>query len=149
MFAYALERFLEAQNSRHWGDSYEDALAEMKRGQKRGHWIWYIFPQLRALGRSTASHFFGIENAEEAKAYLAHEILGARLCEITGVLLNLPETNIFFIMSGIDAMKLRSCMTLFAQVEGAPPVFEAVLEKYFNGKRDEKTLALLNGKESR
>ena len=143
MSVYALDRFLEAQDSHRYGSSYEEALAEIKRGQKRSHWIWYIFPQLRGLGRSEKSYFFGIENAEEARAYLAHEILGARLIEITNVLLDLPETNIFLIVSGIDASKLRSCMTLFAQVENAPPIFSAVLKKYFNGKPDEKTLRVM------
>ena len=95
------------------------------------------------MGRSEASFFFGLENKAQAEAYLSHEILGVRLLEITGVLLALPESNILRIVSGVDAVKLRSCMTLFAQTENAPPVFEAVLQKYFNGKRDEKTLALL------
>ena len=136
-------RFLEAQNGSRWGSSYEEALAEIRKGRKYSHWIWYVFPQLRGLGRSEASFFFGLENKAQAEAYLSHEILGARLLEITGVLLALPESNILRIVSGVDAVKLRSCMTLFAQTKNAPPVFEAVLQKYFNGKRDEKTLALL------
>ena len=135
--------FLEAQNGSRWGSSYEEALAEIRKGRKYSHWIWYVFPQLRGLGRSEASFFFGLENRAQAEAYLSHEILGVRLLEITGVLLALPESNILRIVSGVDAVKLRSCMTLFAQTKNAPPVFEAVLQKYFNGKRDEKTLALL------
>ncbi|MBE6666402.1 MAG: DUF1810 domain-containing protein [Ruminococcaceae bacterium] len=140
----ALNRFLEAQNGFRYGSSYEDALAEIRRGRKITHWIWYVFPQLRGLGRSEYSYFFGLENKAEAEAYLAHEILGARLKEITAALLDLPETNILKIVSGVDAVKLRSCMTLFAQMENAPEIFERVLEKYFGGKKDEKTLSILN-----
>ena len=146
MSVYQLERFLEAQNSHRYGSSYEQALAEIKRGQKYSHWIWYVFPQLRGLGRSENSFFFGLENKAEAEAYLAHDILGKRLIEITNVLLNLSETNIFYIVSGVDAMKLRSCMTLFSEMENAPPVFDAVLQKYFNGKKDEKTLRVMGMK---
>ena len=142
-----LNRFLEAQNSRRYGGSYEDALSEMKKGQKRTHWIWYIFPQLRGLGRSENSFFFGLENKAEAEAYLKHEILGARLIEITNVLLNLSETNIFYIVSAVDARKLCSCMTLFAEIENAPSVFDSVLQKYYNGKKDGKTLRLFNSYE--
>ena len=139
----SLNRFLEAQNSRRYGSSYEEAFAEMQSGRKVSHWIWYIFPQLRGLGRSSTSFYFGLENREEAEAYLANEILGARLIEITTALLDLPETNILKIVSGVDAVKLRSCMTLFSQMKNAPTIFEEVLEKYFGGKKDEKTLSIL------
>lgn len=138
-----LERFLEAQNSHRYGGSYEDALAEMRKGKKSTHWIWYIYPQLRGLGKSEKSYFFGIQDKAEAEAYLAHEILGARLIEITKVLLDLPEKNIYYIVSGIDASKLRSSMTLFANTENAPQIFEDVLKKYFEGTQDKKTLAKL------
>ncbi|MBQ3490011.1 MAG: DUF1810 domain-containing protein [Clostridia bacterium] len=148
MYQDSLERFLEAQNSRRYGGSYEDALAEMRAGKKYTHWIWYIYPQLRGLGRSEYSFLFGIRNKEEAEAYLAHEILGARLIAVTNVLLNLPETNIFQIMSAIDASKLRSCMTLFANTENAPEIFDNVLQKYFNGKPDRKTLAMIGHTEA-
>ena len=144
MKKYGLNRFLEAQNSRRFGSSYETALAEIRKGRKLTHWIWYVFPQLRGLGRSENSFFFGLEDMAEAEAYLAHEILGARLREITTALLNLPEINILKIVSGVDAVKLRSCMTLFARTENAPEIFEKVLEKYFGGKPDEKTLYILN-----
>ena len=140
----SLNRFLEAQNSRRFGSSYATALAEMQSGRKVSHWIWYIFPQLRGLGRSSTSFYFGLENQEEAEAYLANEILGARLIEITTALLDLPETNILKIVSGVDAVKLRSCMTLFSQMKNAPKIFEEVLEKYFGGKKDEKTLCILH-----
>ena len=141
---YSLERFLEAQNSRRFGSSYETALEEIRKGRKITHWIWYIFPQLRGFGNSEKSFIFGLENKAEAEAYLAHEILGARLREITAALLDLPETNILKIVSGVDAVKLRSCMTLFAQTGKDPELFEQVLEKYFNGMADEKTIYALN-----
>ena len=139
----SLNRFLEAQNSRRFGSSYATALAEIRKGRKITHWIWYVFPQLRGIGKSEKSFFFGLENREEAEAYLANEILGARLIEITTALLDLPETNILKIVSGVDAVKLRSCMTLFSQMKNAPTIFEEVLEKYFGGKKDEKTLSIL------
>ena len=143
MKKYALERFLEAQNSHRFGSSYEKALAEIRKGRKITHWIWYIFPQLRGLGKSEYSSFFGLENLAEAEAYLAHEILGTRLREITTALLDLPEANILKIVSGVDSVKLRACMTLFTHTENAPAIFEKVLEKYFNGKQDEKTLSMM------
>ena len=138
MKKYALDRFLDAQESRRFGSSYAEALAEIRNGRKITHWIWYVFPQLRGLARSEYSLFFGLEDPAEAEAYLAHEILGARLKEITSALLDLPETNILKIMGGVDSVKLRSCMTLFARTENAPEIFEKVLEKYFGGKQDEK-----------
>ena len=139
----SLNRFLEAQNSRRYGSSYEEAFAEIRKGRKITHWIWYVFPQLRGIGKSEKSFFFGLEDMAEAEIYLTHETLGTRLREITTALLDLPETNILKIMSGVDAVKLRSCMTLFAQTENAPKIFEEVLEKYFGGKKDEKTLSIL------
>ena len=143
MYKDSLERFLDAQNSCLYAASYADALAEMRAGKKQTHWIWYVYPQLRGLGRSEYSFLFGIRDKKEAEAYLAHEILGARLIEMTKVLLDLPEKNIYYIMSGIDASKLRSCMTLFANTENAPEIFGEVLKKYFNGKPDRKTLDML------
>ena len=148
MKKYALERFSEAQESHRFGSSYATALAEIRNGRKITHWIWYVFPQLRGLGRSEYSLFFGIEDPAEAEAYLAHEILGARLKEITSALLALPEPNILKIMGGVDSVKLRSCMTLFSQTDHAPEIFEKVLEKYFGGKADEKTLSLMRNEES-
>ena len=148
MKKYTLDRFSEAQESHRFGSSYAEALAEIRNGRKITHWIWYVFPQLRGLGRSEYSLFFGLEDPEEAEAYLAHEILGARLKEITSVLLDLPEPNILKIMGGVDSVKLRSCMTLFAQTDHAPEIFGNVLEKYFGGKADEKTLSLMRNEES-
>ena len=140
---FDLSRFLTAQNTGSHGSTYERALAEIRGGQKYSHWIWYIFPQIRGLGRSANASFFALGSMEEANAYMRHEILGARLAEISEALLALRETNILYVLGGIDSVKVRSCMTLFSKTENAPDVFERVLAKYFGGKEDKKTLALL------
>ena len=134
----ALARFLDAQT----GD-YPTALAEMKAGRKRSHWMWYIFPQIRGLGFSEMAHRYGIQDAAEAAAYLAHPVLGARLVEVSRALLGVPGSNATSVMGSPDDLKLRSSMTLFAQVPGADPVFQAVLDKFFGGAPDAKTLQLL------
>ena len=133
-----LQRFLDAQT----GD-YQTALAELKAGRKRSHWMWYIFPQAQGLGYSEMAHRYGITGAAEAAAYLAHPVLGQRLREIARALLALPGSNATAIMGSPDDLKLRSSMTLFAQVPGADPVFQAVLDKFFGGAPDAKTLQLL------
>ena len=135
--AYNLSRFIQAQES-----SYFDALAEIKAGRKRSHWIWYIFPQLKGLGFSSTAQYYGIENLNEAKEYLGDKILRDRLFEICKALLELPEKNISEIMGYPDNLKLRSSMTLFLLAEPSCDIFQKVLEKYFDGKPDEKTLAL-------
>ena len=136
-----LERFITAQDT-----SYEFALNEIKAGRKKGHWIWYIFPQLKDLGYSANAKYYGIENLDEAKDYLAHPILGRRLIEISEALLNLSENNPAVVMNGeIDAMKLQSCMTLFAYACGEKDsIFREVLEKFFNGKTDENTIEIID-----
>jgi uncharacterized protein (DUF1810 family) len=133
-----LKRFLEAQNR-----DYATALSEIKAGKKRSHWIWYIFPQIYGLGFSEISKRYAISDLPEAAAYLAHPILGKRLIEITSALQGLPDSNAREVMGSPDNLKLRSSMTLFAQVPGADPVFAAVLKKYFNGEKDKATLQLL------
>ena len=135
-----LERFLTAQNT-----SYEAALNEIKAGRKKGHWIWYIFPQLKDLGYSFKAKYYGIENLDEAKNYLAHPVLSRRLIEISEAVLNLSENNPVIIMNGeTDAMKLQSCMTLFAYACGEKDsVFYKVLEKLFDGKTDENTMKIM------
>ena len=133
-----LTRFLDAQA----GD-YSTALAEIKAGRKRSHWMWYIFPQLRGLGFSEMAHHYGVVGAAEAQAYLAHPVLGARLREISQALLALPGSDANRIMGSPDDMKLKSSMTLFAAVPGADPVFNLVLAKFFGGAKDSKTLQLL------
>ena len=137
---YNLERFLEAQNSV-WG-SYADALKEIKEGHKRSHWIWYIFPQIKGLGHSSNSEFFGISNKDEAKAYLNHPVLGLRLRDITKALLGCNNSSAFNILGFPDVLKVQSCMTLFDLVS-PNDIFNAVLDKYYEGKRCEKTIKRL------
>ena len=135
---YNLERFLDAQQS-----DYAIALSEIKSGRKQSHWMWYIFPQVLGLGYTGTSIHYGIKNMEEAGAYLKHKVLGKRLIEISTVLLSLETNDAHKIFGSPDNMKLRSCMTLFSLVPDADKVFQAVLDKFFNGQKDEKTLHLL------
>lgn len=131
-----LDRFIKAQEN-----TYYIALNEIKNGRKRSHWMWYIFPQIKGLGMSDASRFYGIDGVIEARAYLDNEILGARLREITGELLKLNENNPFDIFVTIDTIKLKSCMTLFNYVSDED-IFMDVLEKFYNGEIDDKTIFL-------
>ena len=134
-----LERFFPYHTN-----DYPQALREMRAGEKKSHWIWYIFPQLKGLGMSGRSVKFGIENADEAREYLRHPELGADLREITSALLDLEENDPVKVMGWeIDAVKLRSCMTLFACVSEEGSVFHKVLDKFFGGEMDEATLKLL------
>lgn len=138
---YKLDRFVEAQDGG-WC-SYKDALAEIKQGQKRSHWIWYIFPQIKGLGHSYNSEFFGISGLDEAKAYLKHELLGYRLREITEALLELDGVSADEVFGFPDNLKVCSCMTLFDLVS-PHDIFDDVLDKYYEGKRCEKTLLRLH-----
>jgi uncharacterized protein (DUF1810 family) len=138
---YDLERFVKMQEY-----NYDTALSEIRAGRKKSHWIWYIFPQLVGLGRSRMAQHYGIEDIEEAKQYLAHPVLGARLREISEALMSLgldhndPEE----VMGGHpDDWKLQSCMTLFAEISEEGSVFHDVLYKFFGGQKDTKTLSLL------
>ena len=133
-----LQRFLDAQT----GD-YQTALAELKAGRKRSHWMWYIFPQIQGLGFSSMAQHYAITDAAEAAEYLKHPVLGSRLLEISKALLTLPGSNATNIMGSPDDLKLRSSMTLFGTVPGADSVFQAVLDKFFGGAPDAKTLQLL------
>jgi uncharacterized protein (DUF1810 family) len=133
-----LTKFLTAQER-----DYQAALTEIRAGQKRSHWMWYIFPQIAGLGYSEMSKRYAIKDLPEAKAYLADPVLGRRLIEISQVLLALPGNNATGVMGSPDDIKLQSSMTLFALVPGANPVFEAVLKKYFNGEKDKATLQLV------
>ncbi len=133
-----LGRFLDAQET-----AFPRALAEVRNGRKESHWMWYIFPQLRGLGRSNTAWYYGIENLEEARAYLAHPILGGRLREISGELLKVPKTNAVAIFGWTDAAKLRSCMTLFSLADETEAVFRQVLDRFFDGARDPQTIRLL------
>jgi uncharacterized protein (DUF1810 family) len=133
-----LQRFLDAQRT-----DYPTALAEIKAGRKRSHWMWYVFPQLQGLGFSETARYYGIKDAAEAEAYLKHPVLGSRLVEISQALLPLPGSDANRIMGSPDDMKLRSSMTLFAAMPGTEPVFQAVLDKFFGGEQDSKTVQLL------
>lgn|SRR5690606_7493936 len=130
-----LTRFLEAQQH-----NYSIALEEIKSGRKTSHWMWYIFPQLKGLGYSSTSKFYGIESIEEAEEYLEHPVLGKRLKEICSALLHLDTNDAQQVFGSPDHLKLRSSMTLFSSVKNSDPVFEQVLEKYFSGEKDKKTL---------
>ena len=131
-----LDRFIKAQEN-----TYLVALKEVKNGRKQSHWMWYIFPQIKGLGMSETSRYYGIDGEEEAKAYLDNEILGSRLREITSELLKLNIDNPVDIFGTIDTMKLKSSMTLFDYVSD-DKIFSQVLNKYYNGEIDEKTILL-------
>jgi uncharacterized protein (DUF1810 family) len=135
-----LNRFIAAQVR-----DYDRALAEIRNGKKLTHWMWYIFPQLRGLGSSAYAVLYGITDIQEAYAYLKDPVLGPRLIEISRALLALPGDNAREVMGSPDDMKLRSCMTLFAGLPGADPVFTQVLDKFFGGEKDGRTLAILKG----
>lgn len=130
---YNLQRFLDAQTR-----DYECALREIRNGLKQSHWIWYIFPQLKGFGHSYNSEFYGISNLEEAKAYYNHPVLGPRLIEITEALLEHKGRSAESILSGIDARKVRSCMTLFWLASGNP-LFKEVIDAFYYGKIDRRT----------
>ena len=131
-----LDRFIKAQEN-----IYIKALNEINNGKKTTHWMWYIFPQLKGLGMSEMANYYGIDNLLEAQEYLNNKLLSSRLYEITNELLNLSEDNPEKIFGYVDAMKLRSCMTLFNLVS-SENIFKDVLEKYYGGKVDDKTIAL-------
>jgi uncharacterized protein (DUF1810 family) len=135
---YDLDRFLKAQE-----DTYDSALDELKAGRKRSHWIWFVFPQLAGLGQSATSQFYGIKSLEEAQAYLNHPILGGRLHECLKILQTLEQTSADQVFGELDAMKFRSSLTLFTEADGADPILEGALYRWFDGRKDEKTLQLL------
>ena len=135
---YRLSRFLAAQE-----DSYERALAEMARGRKATHWMWFIFPQLAGLGRSDMAQRYAIGSLDEARAYLAHPILGARYRACVAVLQDLGATTAEEVFGAIDAVKLCSSLSLFALADPGEPLFAAALARWFAGKRDPRTLELL------
>lgn len=135
---YDLDRFIQAQEH-----SYETALTEIKNGFKSTHWMWYIFPQLKELGKSSTAKYYGLEDFEEAKMYLAHPVLGTKLKEISGALLKLKTNDPYRVMGNIDGLKLCSSMTLFAEVEGYDSVFGKVIDKYYAGHKDMNTILIL------
>lgn len=133
-----LKKFITAQ-----AEHYETALAEIRAGKKRSHWMWYIFPQLRGLGQSPMAHYYGLTGLDQAKAYLEDPILRKNLVEITGALLRLEQSDPVAIFGSIDSLKLRSCLTLFAQAAPDIPEFSQALEKFYQNRRDPQTLTLL------
>jgi uncharacterized protein (DUF1810 family) len=136
--AHNLNRFLQAQE-----DDYAQALAEIRSGRKQSHWMWYIFPQFDGLGFSSTSKRYSIKSVAEAKAYLAHPVLGPRLRECAEAVLDVEDRSAFEIFGSPDDIKLRSCATLFACVSPEGSVFERLIDKYYRGERDGKTLRLL------
>lgn len=135
--ASSLHRFLDAQ-----AKDYEVALAEIKNGRKRSHWMWYIFPQIQGLGFSSTSQYYAIKDLAEAQAFLEHPILGPRLLRICEALVSLPAHNAYQVFGSPDDVKLKSSMTLFAALN-VHLVFEKVLDCFYRGEKDEKTLQIL------
>lgn len=137
---YNLRRFVDAQTS-----TYQRVLTELSAGQKQGHWIWFIFPQLKGLGMSATSQEFGISSLDEAKAYLNHPNLGAHLKECTRLVLSVKGRSVDQIFGYPDNLKFRSCMTLFAKSTQENQIFQDALDKYFGGEGDPLTLEWLRG----
>ena len=133
---YDLQRFVAAQR-----DSYDAAVAELRGGRKTSHWMWFVFPQIAGLGRSPTARMYAITSVAEARAYLAHPVLGPRLLECASILTALPGRTAEQVFGGIDAMKLRSSMTLFLHADPGEQVFRQVLEQYFGGTADPATEA--------
>lgn len=135
----SLKRFIDAHER-----DYPSALSEIRNGKKRGHWMWYIFPQIQGLGFSETSKFYAIKDTNEAEAFLKHPVLGTRLIDICNALLNLKTNDAHKIFGSPDDLKLHSSMTLFSFLDNTDPVFQKVLDKFFNGVKDQKTLGIIN-----
>ena len=136
---FDLQRFVTAQQP-----VYPRVVAELTVGRKRSHWMWFVFPQLKGLGASSIARAFGIASLAEARAYLAHPVLGARLRECAQLLARVAENDARAVMGYPDDLKLRSCLTLFAEAEGGQSVFDRALRQYFGGQPDHATLELLS-----
>jgi uncharacterized protein (DUF1810 family) len=137
---YDLERFLAAQDA---GGTYERALEELRRGRKTTHWMWFVFPQVAGLGRSPTAQRYAISSLDEARAYLAHEVLGPRLRECARAVAEVTAASAVEVLGGIDAQKLRSSMTLFLRADPEERAFAAVLERFFGGAADPASDALI------
>jgi uncharacterized protein (DUF1810 family) len=133
---FDLQRFVAAQEA---DGTYGAALRELRQGRKQTHWMWFVFPQVAGLGRSSTAQHFAISGLPEARAYLAHPVLGPRLLECAATLTQLAATDAAAIFGAVDAQKLRSSMTLFEQAAPDQPVFQQVLDQYFGGEADEGT----------
>jgi uncharacterized protein (DUF1810 family) len=141
MEKHSVQRFEDAQR-----DIYEIALSELRSGRKRGHWMWFVFPQLRGLGQSHDSWFYGIAGLREAENYIQHASLGPRLIECTRAVLQYEHLAIKQIFQGPDDLKFGSCMTLFSLVADAPREFGDAIDRFFDGKPDMGTIELLRSK---
>jgi uncharacterized protein (DUF1810 family) len=137
---FTLQRFVEAQNA---GGTYDHAVAELRRGRKTSHWMWFVFPQMAGLGQSQMSRMYAIASIDEAKAYLEHPLLGPRLLECAQMVVSSRASSAEEIFGGIDTQKLRSSMTLFLRARPEEPVFQAVLDRFFAGQPDQATDRLL------
>ena len=135
-----IQRFVQAQEPR-----MDDVRAELAAGRKRTHWMWFVFPQLRGLGHSQMAWHFGLQSRDEATAYLAHPVLGARLRQCVAQVLAVEGRSAHDIFGSPDDLKLRSCLTLFREIDGVDGVFGKTLEKYFDGQPDAATLRLVGG----
>ena len=136
---FNLQRFLTAQET-----TYNEALSEITKGKKQSHWMWFIFPQIAGLGFTDYNVLYGIKNLEEATQYLQHPVLGKRLIEISKAVFEINGKTANDIFGKPDDRKLKSCMTLFAQITKTDPIFQKVLDKFYQGNKDEKTIQLLN-----
>ncbi|HEX3803260.1 MAG TPA: DUF1810 domain-containing protein [Solirubrobacteraceae bacterium] len=139
---FDLQRFVDAQDR---DGAFDRGLAELRHGRKQSHWIWFVFPQISGLGSSETARFYAISSLDEANSYIAHPVLGPRLDTCTEALLELPTRNADAVFGRLDAMKLRSSMTLFAHVEQAAPVFRRVLDEFYAGVADQATEQRLGG----
>lgn len=142
MVDFDLEQFVNAQDT---GGSYEQALRELRRGRKTSHWIWWVFPQIAGLGQSPTSRRYGVSSLAQARAYLAHPVLGQRLRDATTALRAAPGDDPVAILGDIDAVKVRSSMTLFAAADPAEPVFQQVLDRFYDGQPDLRTISRITG----
>lgn len=138
MSDFNLDRFIKKQQQ-----TYSVAYAELSQGRKRTHWMWWIFPQIAGLGMTSTSHFYSIKSLDEAKAFLAHPYLGKNIREISNVLLGLNTNDASTVMGYPDDLKLRSSMTLFDEAAPDEIVFQKVLDKFYDGKKDERTVSIL------
>jgi uncharacterized protein (DUF1810 family) len=137
---FDLTRFVEAQDA---GRTYDSALAELRAGRKHGHWMWFVFPQVAGLGHSPTAQHFAISGLDEARAYLAHPVLGPRLVEASQALLDQAARDPVAVLGPVDAQKLRSSVTLFVHAAPDQPVFRRTLDKFFDGEADEATISRL------
>jgi uncharacterized protein (DUF1810 family) len=134
-----LKRFIDAQEN-----TYPDALMEIKNGKKKSHWMWYIFPQIYGLGSTEISKFYAIKDLREAQLYLQHPILGQRLIDISKALSEIKDKSAHEIFGSPDDLKLKSCMTLFSSLKNAHPIFQQIIDQFFDGKMDNKTLEIIS-----